>query len=91
MRIVFSGVNPTTVKTAKQLIEKSHEVIMIELNKEKIEAVSDSLDCSFLNGDSGKPAILSQAAPEECDFLFCLTDNPVFDSRGFMKFQDTCQ
>ena len=75
MRIVFSGVNPTTVKTAKQLIEKSHEVIMIELNKEKIEAVSDSLDCSFLNGDSGKPAILSQAAPEECDFLFCLTDN----------------
>ena len=75
MRIVFSGINPTTVKATKQLIEQGHEVILIELNKEKIESYSDSLDCSFLHGDSGKPAILTQAAPEKCDFLFCLTDN----------------
>jgi trk system potassium uptake protein TrkA len=75
MRIVFSGINPTSVKAAKQLIEQGHEVILIELNKEKIEEYSDNLDCSFLHGDSGKPAILTQAAPEECDFLFCLTDN----------------
>jgi trk system potassium uptake protein TrkA len=49
-------------------------VILIELNKEKIDELSDSFDCSFLHGNSGKPAILAQAAPEECDFLFCLTD-----------------
>ena len=75
MRIVFSGINSTTVKTAQQLIEQGHEVILIELDKEKIDDLSDDLDCSFLHGDSGKPSILSQAAPEECDFLFCLTDS----------------
>jgi len=75
MRIVFSGINPTTVKTAKQLIKQGHEIILIELNKDKIDELSEELDCSFLHGDSGKPSILSQAAPEECDFLFCLTDS----------------
>lgn len=75
MRIVFSGINSTTVKTAKYLIEQGHEIILIELNKEKIDDLSDDLDCSFLHGDSAKPAILAQVAPEECDFLFCLTDN----------------
>lgn len=75
MRIVFSGINPTTVKTAKLLIEQGHEIILIELNKDKIDDLSEELDCSFLHGDSGKPSILAQAAPEECDFLFCLTDS----------------
>ncbi len=75
MRIVFSGVNSTTVKTAKYLIDQGHEIILIELNKEKIDDLSDDLDCSFLHGDSAKPAILAQVAPEECDFLFCLTNN----------------
>lgn len=75
MRIVFSGITATTVKTAKELIKQGHEIILIELNKEKIDDLSDDLDCSFLHGDSGKPAILAQAAPEECDFLFCLTDS----------------
>ena len=75
MRIVFTGANTTTVKTAQQLIEQGHEVIVIELDKDKIDDIADELDCSFLHGDAGKPAILHQTAPEECDFLFCLTSN----------------
>ncbi|MGB3212489.1 MAG: NAD-binding protein [Desulforhopalus sp.] len=75
MRIVFSGANPTAVKAAEKLIEQGHEIIIIEINKEKIDDLSDDLDCSFIHGDAGKPAILSEVAPEECDFLFCLTDN----------------
>lgn len=75
MRIVFSGINSTVIKAAKQLIAQGHEVILIEINKEKIEEISDELDCSFLRGDAGKPAVLRQASPKDCDFLFCLTDN----------------
>ena len=75
MRIVFSGASPTAIMTARQLIKKGHEVVLIELDKDKIDEISDDLDCSFLHGDAGKPAILSQVDPENCDFLFCLTDN----------------
>jgi trk system potassium uptake protein TrkA len=75
MRIVFSGASPTSIMAARQMIKKGHEVVIIELDKEKIDELSEELDCSFLHGDSGKPAILSQVDPKSCDFLFCLTDD----------------
>ena len=75
MRIVFSGASPLTIITAKQLIKQGHEVIIIETNKEKIDQISDELDCSFLHGDSAKPATLSQVDPRNSDILFCLTNS----------------
>jgi trk system potassium uptake protein TrkA len=75
MRIVFSGANSLTVMTAKTLIKQGHEVIIIEGDNEKIDQISDELDCSFLQGDSAKPAILSQVDPKNSDILFCLTNS----------------
>ena len=75
MRIVFSGAGPMTFLTARALTKQGHEIIIIEVNKEKIDRLSDELDCSFVQGDASKPAILSQVNPKDCDFLFCLTDS----------------
>jgi trk system potassium uptake protein TrkA len=75
MRIVFSGASPLTIITAKALIEQGHEVIIIEVKKEKIDQISQELDCSFLLGDSARPAILSQVDPKGSDILFCLTNS----------------
>lgn len=75
MRIVFSGAGPMTVLTTRALTKQGHEVIIIEVDKEKIDRLSDELDCSFVQGDAAKPAILSQVNPKDCDFLFCLTDS----------------
>jgi trk system potassium uptake protein TrkA len=75
MRIVFSGAGPMTVITTRALTKQGHEVIIIEVDKEKIDRLSDELDCSFVHGDAAKPAILSQVKPRDCDFLFCLTNS----------------
>ena len=75
MRIVFSGAGPMAVITARALTKQGHEVIIIEVDKEKIDRLSDELDCSFVHGDASKPAILSQVNPKDCDILFCLTDS----------------
>jgi len=75
MRIVFSGASPTAIAAAQQLIDQGHDIIVIEVNKQKIDQISEKLDCGFLHGDAGKPAILNQVDPKQCDFLFCLTDN----------------
>jgi len=75
MRIAFVGAGEVTVRTAELLIERGHEVIIIENNPERIEDLSDILDCSFLNGDGSKPAILREVAPEQTDVLFCLSDS----------------
>jgi len=75
MRIIFSGASPLTITTAKTLIKQGHEVIIIEVNKEKIDQISDELACSFLHGDSARPAVLSQVDPKNSDILFCLTNS----------------
>lgn len=75
MRIAFVGAGDLSVMTAKTLIERGNEVIIIERDKGRVDELSDKLDCGFINGDGSKPAILKEAGPENTDMLFCLTGN----------------
>lgn len=75
MRIVFVGAGELTVGTARLLVERGHEVVIIEREQSRIDELAEELDCSFLHGDGSRPNILKEAAPAQTDFLFCLTDN----------------
>jgi trk system potassium uptake protein len=75
MRIAFVGAGEVTLRTAELLIERGHEVVIIENDQDKIDELSDALDCSFLHGDGSNPAILREVGPEQTDVLFCLTDS----------------
>lgn len=75
MRIVFIGAGALSVMTARMLLRKGHEVVLVEPDKARIEAAAEDLDCGFLHGDGSKPAILREADPEGTDFLFCLSDD----------------
>ncbi|HKL26900.1 MAG TPA: TrkA family potassium uptake protein [Desulfuromonadales bacterium] len=79
MRIVLVGAGDLTVETAALLIDRGHEVVIIEEDKDEIDELSDLLDCSFLHGDGSKPHILDEAGPKEADFLFCLTQNDQYN------------
>jgi len=75
MRIVFIGAGKLSVMTARSLLERKHEVVLIEQKKELIEELSGELDCGFLHGDGSRPDLLREAGPEHTDYLFCMTDN----------------
>ena len=75
MRAVFVGAGKVSVATAKALIKKGHEVVIIETDKAKIAELSEEMDCSFLQGDGSQPNILREVNPGQTDFLFCLTDS----------------
>jgi len=75
MRCVFVGAGELSIETAKLLVDRGAEVVIIEANREKIDDLSEELDCSFLEGDGSKPHLLEEVNPEQTDFLFCLTDN----------------
>jgi len=75
MRAVFIGASPATIATAKVLLSRGHEVVIIEQDKEKAESLTESLDCGILHGDGSRPAILKEADPKGSDFLYCLTNN----------------
>jgi trk system potassium uptake protein TrkA len=73
MRAVFIGASALSVMTARFLLSRGHEVVVIEKDKDVIDALSAELDCGFLHADGSKPAVLREADPEHTDVLFCLT------------------
>lgn len=75
MRIAFVGAGEVSIGTAKALIQKKHEVVIIESSKEKIEELSQEMDCGFLQGDGSRPDILREVNPAQTDVLFCLTNS----------------
>lgn len=75
MRFVFIGLSQLTKMTAELLIGRGHDVVIVEIDKAKIEAKGEDLDCAFLHGDGSKPHILREAAPKESDVLFAMTND----------------
>jgi trk system potassium uptake protein TrkA len=75
MRAVFIGASSLTLMTARALLKRGHEVVIIERDKEMIESLSDQLDCGLLHGDGSTPAILREADPSATDVLYCLTNH----------------
>lgn len=75
MRIVFVGTSKISLSTARKLLDAGQEVVFVEMDKGRIDRLSDEMDCGFLEGDGSSPAILEEVGPEQTDFLFCLTGN----------------
>jgi trk system potassium uptake protein TrkA len=73
MKAVFVGASSTAIMTARSLLKRNHEVIIIESDKEKIDAISNEIDCGFLHGDGSKPSLQRETDPEKTDVLYCLS------------------
>jgi trk system potassium uptake protein TrkA len=73
MRAVFVGAGSLALMTARLLLKRDHEVVIIEESKEEIDALAETMDCGFIHGDGSKPAILKEADPGHTDVLFCVT------------------
>lgn len=69
------GAGSLAVATARLLIQHGHEVVIIERDQAKVDRLSEEIDCSFVVGDGGRPAVLKEVGPKSTDFLFCLTES----------------
>ena len=73
MRFVFVGTGTLALLTSRLMIERRHDVVMIERDKDTIDRLAEELECGFIHGDATRPAILREAEPAGTDLLFCLT------------------
>lgn len=73
MRAVLVGAGSLGVMTVRLLLERGHEAVMIERDKDRIDTLADELDSGFLHGDGSKPAVLREGDPSATHVLFCLT------------------
>lgn len=75
MRVVLVGASSLAVQTAEVLIEHGHQVLIIERDKERIDALGERLDCAFLHGDGSMPDLLREADPSHTEVMMCLTNH----------------
>lgn len=75
MRLVFIGAGQLTLNIVRMLVDKGHDVVIIEQDRARIEELTEELDVGFLHGDGAKPMILREAKPEDSDALLCLTND----------------
>lgn len=75
MRAVFIGAGSLTTATAQRLLRQGHDVVVVEIDAVRVAELSDELNCGFIHGDGGKPAILRETDPGSTDLLYCLTSN----------------
>lgn len=75
IRIVFVGGSSLATAAARILTERGHEVVIIDSDREKLDAIGKSLDIGLLHGDGTRPDLLREADPTGTDFLFCLTES----------------
>jgi len=73
MRVVFVGAGTLALMTARLLLKRGHEVVIIEADEALAHELPQQLDCGIIHGDGSKPAILKEAGPGETDVLFCVT------------------
>lgn len=75
MRVILIGASTVAVVTAQTLVTRKYDVVIVEQDKERIDALKDELDCGYILGDGTKPAILRETSPSKDDMLLCLTNN----------------
>lgn len=75
MRVAFIGSNSLTISTAELMLAANHQVILIERDRARIDALSDRLDVGFIHGDGTSPDVLRDAEPTSTDVLFCLLES----------------
>ncbi len=74
MHVSILGASNFGVTTLKQLIANGHEAVLIDKNRERLEELSEDLDCGFIHGDGTLPSILRDAFGDGSDAFVALTN-----------------
>jgi len=74
MRVSILGGSRFGVATVKQLIADKHEVVLIDKDRARLDALVDELDCGMIHGDGTLPSTLRDAFGDGADAFVALTN-----------------
>lgn len=75
MRLVIVGASRFGIAAARQAQEAGHSVVIVDHDREALEALEDGLDCGRLHGDGALPGVLRDAYGDGADALLLLTNS----------------
>lgn len=74
MRIIVVGASRFGLATLRQLTEKGHEAVLVDRNRDRLDTISDQVECGLIHGDGTLPSILREAMGDGADVLMMLTN-----------------
>lgn len=75
MKIIIVGCGKVGYTVGQQLAAENHELVMIDVNSEKLHRATDSLDAMGIVGNGVNHMTLQQAGIETADLLIAVTGN----------------
>jgi trk system potassium uptake protein TrkA len=73
MRVVVVGGGRVGLRTARLLVDRGHDAVIVERDPERCEQLSDEYVATVVEGDGTDPAILRQTNLDRADALVALT------------------
>ncbi|MCI5110458.1 MAG: TrkA family potassium uptake protein [Marivita sp.] len=74
MRVVILGASRFGAAIAEKLIEENHEVVLIDKDRDRLEKLSERLDCGMIEGDGTMPSVLEDTYRDEKDAFVAVTN-----------------
>ena len=74
MKIVIIGAGAVGFQLARIITRREHDLILVEMDQEQVDKVSEKLDCRFVVGNGVSPTILSEIGMKDCDLFAAVTD-----------------
>ncbi len=75
MRIIVIGASRLGVALVDELLDCNHDVVLVDHSRDRLDAVSDQLDCGFIEGDGTLPHTLRDAYGDGADALMLMTNH----------------
>lgn len=75
MKIVIAGAGDVGFHLARMLSMENHDIILMDVNKEKLAYAENHLDIMVYKGNATSPEHLVNAGMENCDLLIAVTSS----------------
>ena len=73
MKVVIIGAGEVGFHVAKALSEENYDITVVDIDPEKCQRASESLDVIVVEGNGASPSVLLDAKVAEADYVLCLT------------------
>ena len=73
MKIIIVGCGKVGVSIATELNLEGHDITVIDVNKNKVQEISDTLDIMGIEGNGATYEVLAEAGADSADLLIAAT------------------
>ena len=84
MKIVIIGAGAVGFQLARVISRREHDVFLIERDIERMNSVSEDLDCHLVNGNGVSPTVLREVGMRDTDLFAAVTDREAVEAAQWL-------